>query len=588
MTLSIPFNDGFVSITAAGGETTLTGDFPIYDKDHVRIIETDLSGNDTTLARGTDYSIADGELEDAAGFEVVMDTGEYPSGLTAGFKYALILDVPEERTTDFSQGGDFKAATLNRELDLFAQITQGLRRDVDKGIRFPDSSTISAATILDPTGNADKIVVVNSTADGFAYSTNTLANIDTYLATLSPIAADITAVAAIDTEVTTVAGISSAVSTVAGNITAIQDAANNIPKPNYAATTAPTVGDDTADGYTVGSVWIDTTADKIYLCVDASLGAAVWIILPQGIADLADVASTSPSGGDLLVFNNSNNRYEKQTISGDITLNENGVATFTGKAGGLTHESITTTSSLSSETFNEISGSSLTVTVPTAVGREGDRVFLQHNGTSLTNVYTVNSTSGQTIGGLASGAFKLYTNGEILGLISDGANWLILARATNTDWTSAGALSFAGGTPPSKPAGANILDDEVRWKRNGKNATIEYLYRHNAVGTTGTGDYRLDLPTGMSFSSEVKLDTAAMGSLPTVTQLRAIIGNGYVRETSASGDVQPVAYDSTTFRCYNFNKYTNSNVWSSTYYDLNIATFCIYIRLEVEIDGWQP
>jgi len=47
-------------------------------------------------------------------------------------------------------------------------------------------------------------------------------------------------------------------------------------KSNLAATTAPGVSDDGVAGYGIGSVWIDTTGDKSYLCVDASTGAAVW------------------------------------------------------------------------------------------------------------------------------------------------------------------------------------------------------------------------------------------------------------------------------------------------------------------------
>ncbi len=49
-----------------------------------------------------------------------------------------------------------------------------------------------------------------------------------------------------------------------------------IPKHNFAAGAAPGVGDDSADGYSVGSMWFDTTNDEIYGCVDASEGAAVW------------------------------------------------------------------------------------------------------------------------------------------------------------------------------------------------------------------------------------------------------------------------------------------------------------------------
>ena len=45
---------------------------------------------------------------------------------------------------------------------------------------------------------------------------------------------------------------------------------------NFSATAAPGTGDDSGDGYAVGSRWIDVTNDKEYVCLDASVGAAVW------------------------------------------------------------------------------------------------------------------------------------------------------------------------------------------------------------------------------------------------------------------------------------------------------------------------
>jgi hypothetical protein len=42
---------------------------------------------------------------------------------------------------------------------------------------------------------------------------------------------------------------------------------------------APTVNDDMNSSYTVGTVWIDTSAAKPYILVDNSAGAAVWTVL---------------------------------------------------------------------------------------------------------------------------------------------------------------------------------------------------------------------------------------------------------------------------------------------------------------------
>ena len=41
-------------------------------------------------------------------------------------------------------------------------------------------------------------------------------------------------------------------------------------------TAAPVVGDDVADGYQAGSLAVDVTGDRAYVCVDNSSGAAVW------------------------------------------------------------------------------------------------------------------------------------------------------------------------------------------------------------------------------------------------------------------------------------------------------------------------
>lgn len=47
-------------------------------------------------------------------------------------------------------------------------------------------------------------------------------------------------------------------------------------KHNLAATAAPTANDDSAAGYSVGSRWVDVSADKEYVCLDVTATAAVW------------------------------------------------------------------------------------------------------------------------------------------------------------------------------------------------------------------------------------------------------------------------------------------------------------------------
>ncbi|MCH8224874.1 MAG: hypothetical protein IIC97_03290 [Chloroflexi bacterium] len=56
----------------------------------------------------------------------------------------------------------------------------------------------------------------------------------------------------------------------------VKGGSTTVIKSNTGATAGPGVTDDTNAGYAVGSVWIDTTNDKAYVCLDASAGAAVW------------------------------------------------------------------------------------------------------------------------------------------------------------------------------------------------------------------------------------------------------------------------------------------------------------------------
>jgi hypothetical protein len=70
-------------------------------------------------------------------------------------------------------------------------------------------------------------------------------------------------------------------------------------RKNTVTTTNPTTGDDSADGFRPGSRWLNLTGAEEFVCLDATVGAAVWA------STTAVGSGTVPDGtdpGDLLVW----------------------------------------------------------------------------------------------------------------------------------------------------------------------------------------------------------------------------------------------------------------------------------------------
>ena len=82
-------------------------------------------------------------------------------------------------------------------------------------------------------------------------------------------------------------------------------------------TADPTVNDDANDGYLVGTRWINQTTDKAFVCLDTTVGAAVWTETTQsGVpdGDKGDI-TVSGSGGTFTIDNGVVTYAKMQDIS---------------------------------------------------------------------------------------------------------------------------------------------------------------------------------------------------------------------------------------------------------------------------------
>ena len=103
-------------------------------------------------------------------------------------------------------------------------------------------------------------------------------------------------------------------------------------KSNLSASASPGVTDDTNAGYKIGSLWLDTTKDRAFLCLDATVGAAVWVGISAsagtGEANTATNIGTGGVGifkqkaGVNLLFKKVNAGSNKVTITDDVANNK--------------------------------------------------------------------------------------------------------------------------------------------------------------------------------------------------------------------------------------------------------------------------
>jgi hypothetical protein len=109
--------------------------------------------------------------------------------------------------------------------------------------------------------------------------------------------------------------------------------------------------------------------------------------------------------------------------------------------GGITFPltGITTTYTVKDDDYLiDITGNTITVTLPPAVGISGKNYVIKNRGTG---VVTVSTTSSQTIDGSSS---KILNNNDSIEIVSDGSNWIIAAgtgTVTSSTTSKSGIVS---------------------------------------------------------------------------------------------------------------------------------------------------
>lgn len=318
-----------------------------------------------------------------------------------------------------------------------------------------------------------------------------------------------------------------------------------------------------------GTLTGTTLASNVVSSSLTSLGT-----IATGVWDATTIAvnrggtgQTTYTDGQLLIGNSTGNTLAKSTLTAgaNVTIT-NGSGSITVAAPsiltGFNYISVTSSTTLTINDYAFLSGASFSFTLPTAVGNAGKGFAIQHAGTSLTQVYTINTTSSQTIGGIAGGSYSLYTNGEFLMLISDGSNWQILSHRTDTAWTSYTPTLVGFGTT------TNV---EFRYRRSGTN--IEIMGKYTA-GTNTATEARIPLP-----SSTTSADSS---TIPSIRQCGT-----FVYATNSASFSNALIEPSVTYITLGVQSSSQSGltkVNGNTY--ANSVAYAVWASLPVS--GWQP
>lgn len=128
-------------------------------------------------------------------------------------------------------------------------------------------------------------------------------------------------------------------------------------KNNITATSNPTVNDDAGDGYSVGSIWVNTTTGRSHFCVGNSTGAAVW---RPNVHVQTSESAVVPDADGTTGLGTINKRWLNLFVSGgaalgsNLSVNGTGVFTSSVSASSYTTTSDYRAKEIDGELFNAL------------------------------------------------------------------------------------------------------------------------------------------------------------------------------------------------------------------------------------------
>jgi hypothetical protein len=170
--MTLPANARRDRYVATAGQTVFPYTFRVFAAGDL-VVERLRAGVTTTLVLTTDYTVS-GVGADGGGNVTLT------AGALAGDTIAIVSNQPNQRSTDFTESGDFRAAAVNAEFDRIwigiQQLAQELARQITAPKSDPPSSYVLPPREARPNrllgfdSNGDVVLATGATAGGINVS----------------------------------------------------------------------------------------------------------------------------------------------------------------------------------------------------------------------------------------------------------------------------------------------------------------------------------------------------------------------------------------------------------------------------------
>lgn len=152
-----------ISYNGDGATTSFSITFVFWDNSDIKAILRDADGVETEWTEGTQYTLSGGD-----GSTGTLTVETTPTDYTPASGETLVIksDRADTQPNALPLGGQFPSTTVEQTLDQTVRMVQQQGEELGRSVKFSETSPDSDVTFPDVTGNASKVIRVNTGATG--------------------------------------------------------------------------------------------------------------------------------------------------------------------------------------------------------------------------------------------------------------------------------------------------------------------------------------------------------------------------------------------------------------------------------------